>query len=37
MLTNLYKAPQVEILEIVVEQCLAVSMEDPIEVPERDW
>lgn len=40
MLTNenyFYHTPQVEILEIVVEHCLATSMEDPILKPEQDW
>ena len=33
-----YQAPEMEVLEIAVEQCiLASSMEDPIENPEQDW
>ena len=33
----LYHAPQVKILEMVVEHCLASSVEDPIVNPEQDW
>lgn len=36
-----YQAPETKVLEIVVEQCLARSsedpLEDPIENPEQDW
>ena len=33
-----YQAPEIEILEIIVEQSiLTSSMEDPIENPEQDW
>lgn len=33
-----YQAPEMEILEIIVEQSiLTSSMEDPIENPEQDW
>lgn len=34
---HLYHAPQLEVLEIVVEQCFAASVEDPTEAPEIDW
>ena len=32
-----YRAPETEIIEIIVEGCLASSLEDPIESPEKDW
>ena len=32
-----YASPEVEILEIYVEGCLASSLEDPSEKPEIDW
>lgn len=33
-----YQAPEMEVLEIIVEQSiLTSSMEDPIENPEQDW
>ena len=32
-----YCAPDVEIIELVMEQCLAASIEDPVENPEIDW
>ena len=40
MATNenyLYQAPHVEILVMLVEHCLATSMEDPIQKPEQEW
>ena len=32
-----YTSPEVDILEIYVEGCLAASLEDPSEKPEIDW
>ncbi len=32
-----YLSPEVEIIEVYVEGCLAASLEDPEENPEIDW
>lgn len=32
-----YRSPEVEILEMIMENCIAASIEDPIEKPEQDW
>jgi hypothetical protein len=34
---EIYFAPSVEVLELVVEQCFANSIEDPVENDELDW
>lgn len=32
-----YFTPEIEIIEVHVEGCLAASLEDPVENPEIDW
>ena len=32
-----YHSPELEIFEMIVENCIAASIEDPIENPEQDW
>ena len=32
-----YRSPELEIFEMIVENCIAASIEDPIENPEQDW